>query len=150
MLHDWMFDAATDEDRAILQGMLDGVGALVMGRKGFDKNESEGGWGDSGPVGDQPAGAPSGCVDPALGVPTSPGDLVEAWPGTGPARWAKRVQTSVVRLRRVLGHDAIETTAAGCSLRVGADWVDAVGRDDQRVVVGVSGGPRGPAAGPRR
>jgi dihydrofolate reductase len=54
MLHDWMFDAATDEDRAILQEMLDGVGAIVMGRKGFDKNEGEGGWGDSGPIGDTP------------------------------------------------------------------------------------------------
>jgi RibD C-terminal domain len=36
MLHDWMFDAATDEERAILQEMLGGVGAIVMGRKGFD------------------------------------------------------------------------------------------------------------------
>ena len=52
MLHDWMFDAATDEDRAILQEMLDGVGAIVMGRKSFDKNEGDGGWGDGGPVGD--------------------------------------------------------------------------------------------------
>ena len=52
MLHDWIFDAATDEDRAILQEMLDGVGAIVMGRTSFDKNEGEGGWGDSGPVGD--------------------------------------------------------------------------------------------------
>ena len=34
--------------------MLDGVGAIVMGRKGFDKNEGGGGWGDSGPVGDTP------------------------------------------------------------------------------------------------
>ncbi|MGH3491939.1 MAG: dihydrofolate reductase family protein [Sciscionella sp.] len=54
MLHDWMFGAATDEDRTILQDMLDGVGAIVMGRKGFDKNEGDGGWGDSGPVGDTP------------------------------------------------------------------------------------------------
>ncbi|MDT4956676.1 MAG: hypothetical protein QOD31_475, partial [Pseudonocardiales bacterium] len=54
MLHDWMFDAATDEDRAILQEMLDGVGAIVMGRTSFDKNEGDGGWGDSGPVGDIP------------------------------------------------------------------------------------------------
>ncbi len=52
MLHDWMFDAATDEDRAILQEALGGVGAFVMGRKSFDKNEGDGGWGDSGPVGD--------------------------------------------------------------------------------------------------
>ena len=53
-LHDWMFDAATDADRAILQEMLDGVGAIVMGRKSFDKNEGDGGWGDGGPVGDTP------------------------------------------------------------------------------------------------
>ncbi|MGH3359365.1 MAG: dihydrofolate reductase family protein [Nocardioidaceae bacterium] len=54
MLHDWMFDAATDDDRAMLQEMLDGVGAVVMGRKSFDKNEGDGGWGDGGPVGDTP------------------------------------------------------------------------------------------------
>jgi hypothetical protein len=34
MLHDWMFDAATDQDRAILQTMLDGVGAIVIGSHG--------------------------------------------------------------------------------------------------------------------
>jgi dihydrofolate reductase len=54
MLHDWIFDAATDEDRALLQEMLDGVGAIVMGRKSFDKNEGDGGWGEGGPVGDTP------------------------------------------------------------------------------------------------
>ena len=54
MLHDWMFDAATDDDRAILQDMLDHVGAIVMGRTSFDKNEGDGGWGDGGPVGDTP------------------------------------------------------------------------------------------------
>jgi dihydrofolate reductase len=54
MLHDWMFDAATDDDRAILQAALDGVGAIVMGRKSFDKNEGDGGWGEAGPVGDTP------------------------------------------------------------------------------------------------
>jgi dihydrofolate reductase len=53
-LHDWIFDAATDEDRALLQEMLDGCGAVVMGRKSFDKNEGDGGWGDGGPVGDTP------------------------------------------------------------------------------------------------
>src|SRR6266496_506892 len=49
MLHDWIFDAATDEDRALLQEMIAGCGAVVMGRKSFDKNE-----GDGGPVGDTP------------------------------------------------------------------------------------------------
>ena len=54
MLHDWMFSKATDDDRALLQEILDGFGAIVMGRKSFDKNEGDGGWGDSGPVGDTP------------------------------------------------------------------------------------------------
>jgi dihydrofolate reductase len=54
MLHDWIFDAATDEDRAIVQEMLDGTGAVVMGRTSFDKNEGDGGWGDGGPAGDTP------------------------------------------------------------------------------------------------
>lgn len=54
MLHDWIFDAATEQDRAILQEMLDGVGAVVMGRKSFDKNEGDGGWGEGGPLGDVP------------------------------------------------------------------------------------------------
>ncbi|MGH2895032.1 MAG: hypothetical protein ACRDPM_17445 [Solirubrobacteraceae bacterium] len=32
MLHDWIFDAATAEDRANVQDVLDNVGAIVMGR----------------------------------------------------------------------------------------------------------------------
>jgi dihydrofolate reductase len=54
MLHDWIFAAATDEDRAVLQDVLDTVGAVVMGRTSFDKNEGDGGWGDGGPLGDAP------------------------------------------------------------------------------------------------
>jgi dihydrofolate reductase len=54
MLHDWLFDAATDDDRAITQETLAGLGAIVMGRRSFDKNEGDGGWGDGGPVGDIP------------------------------------------------------------------------------------------------
>ncbi len=54
MLHDWLSDAATDEDRAILQEMLDGTGAIVMGRTSWEKNEGDGGWGDGGPAGDTP------------------------------------------------------------------------------------------------
>ena len=42
-LHDLMFDAATDQDRAILQEMLDGVGAIVTGRNSFDTNEGDSG-----------------------------------------------------------------------------------------------------------
>ncbi len=54
MLHDWIFDAATDDDRAILQATLHDLGAIVMGRTSFDKNEGDGGWGDAGPAGDTP------------------------------------------------------------------------------------------------
>ena len=54
MLHDWIFDAATDEDRAVLQDMRDSVGAIVMGRTSFEKNEGDGGWGDRGSPGDTP------------------------------------------------------------------------------------------------
>ena len=54
MLHDWMFDASTEKDREILQEMIDNVGAIVMGRRSFNKNEGGGGWGDGGPVGDTP------------------------------------------------------------------------------------------------
>jgi dihydrofolate reductase len=54
MLHDWMFKNPTDADRAILQEAIDGIGAVIMGRKSFDKNEGDGGWGDGGPLGDLP------------------------------------------------------------------------------------------------
>jgi dihydrofolate reductase len=55
MLHDWFSsDAATDDDRAILDELIAGTGAVVMGRKSFGKNEGEGGWGQGGPAGDTP------------------------------------------------------------------------------------------------
>jgi|SRR5690242_21691993 len=61
MLHDWMFDAATGDDRAIVQEMIDGAGAVVMGRKSFDKNEGDGGWG-AGDPGRDPHRVPGGPV----------------------------------------------------------------------------------------
>src|SRR5436190_6372204 len=54
MLHNWFSSAATDQDRAILQDHIDSVGAVVMGRTSFEKNEGDGGWGDGGPLGDTP------------------------------------------------------------------------------------------------
>jgi dihydrofolate reductase len=51
-LHDWIFDAATDADRALLDEAVEGTGAVVMGRKSFDKCVEM--WGDQGPM----AGAP--------------------------------------------------------------------------------------------
>lgn len=53
-LHDWIFDGATEDDRAILRQMTHASGAVVMGRTSFDKNEGDGGWGDGGPLGDTP------------------------------------------------------------------------------------------------
>jgi dihydrofolate reductase len=54
MLHDWLSEAATDADRALLRAYLDGTGAIVIGRRWFDKNEGEDGWGTGGPLGDTP------------------------------------------------------------------------------------------------
>jgi dihydrofolate reductase len=53
-LHAWLSSGATDDDRAILQATVDSVGAIVMGRTSFEKNEGDGGWGDAGPMGDTP------------------------------------------------------------------------------------------------
>ena len=50
ILHDWLSGAATGDDRVILDELIDGTGAVVMGRKSFDKNEGEGGWGEGGPL----------------------------------------------------------------------------------------------------
>jgi dihydrofolate reductase len=53
-LHAWLSAAATERDREVLREMVDGVGAIVMGRTSFEKNEGDGGWGDAGPMGDIP------------------------------------------------------------------------------------------------
>jgi dihydrofolate reductase len=66
ILHDWLFDAGTEEDAAILDEMVDGVGAVVMGRKSFDDVTGEGGWGDKGPAGDTP------CFVVTHRLPTTP------------------------------------------------------------------------------
>lgn len=54
MLHAWMSDQATGEDRAILEQVVQDWGAVVMGRTSFEKNEGDGGWGQGGPMGDLP------------------------------------------------------------------------------------------------
>jgi dihydrofolate reductase len=53
-LHAWLRPTATDEDRAVLQEVVDSVGAVIMGRTSFEKNEGDGGWGDAGPMGEVP------------------------------------------------------------------------------------------------
>lgn len=47
-LHDWLFDNPTDADKALLQEAVDGTGAVVMGRKSFDKCVEM--WGENGPL----------------------------------------------------------------------------------------------------
>lgn len=53
-LHAWLRPSASDEDRAVLQNATANVGAIVMGRRSFEKNEGDGGWGGAGPMGDIP------------------------------------------------------------------------------------------------
>jgi dihydrofolate reductase len=54
-LHDWLDPTRnTPEDTALLDELVAGAGAIVMGRKSFDICEGDGGWGDGGPAGDVP------------------------------------------------------------------------------------------------
>jgi dihydrofolate reductase len=54
VLHRWFGSDGTEADFAVLQEMVDGVGAVLMGRRSYDFCVGEGGWGDGGPVGDTP------------------------------------------------------------------------------------------------
>lgn len=54
VLHDWLGPTATDADRAVIQEMAAGCGAIVMGRRSYDICVGDGGWGDGGPAGDAP------------------------------------------------------------------------------------------------
>lgn len=54
VLHHWIFKDNTPDDDAIINEMLNDCGAVIMGRKSFNKNEGDGGWGEGGPVGDTP------------------------------------------------------------------------------------------------
>ncbi|MEU4191864.1 dihydrofolate reductase family protein [Kribbella sp. NPDC026611] len=54
VLHDWLGPAATAEDKEVLQEMVAGAGAILMGRRSYDFCVGEGGWGDGGPAGDLP------------------------------------------------------------------------------------------------
>jgi dihydrofolate reductase len=65
-LHAWMGSEATDEDRAILREHIASIGAIVMGRTSFEKNEGDGGWGDAGPLGPIP------CFVVTHNKPTTP------------------------------------------------------------------------------
>jgi dihydrofolate reductase len=54
VLHEWIFKNKTDEDAAVIDEMVAGAGAIVMGRLSFDTVGAVGGWGDEGPLGGTP------------------------------------------------------------------------------------------------
>src|SRR5215207_8188567 len=61
-----------------------------------------------------------------LGRPVSADELINAvWGDQPPASAPKNLQTCVVKLRKVLGRDAIETSPHGYVLTVAPDQLDA-------------------------
>ncbi|MEO3763760.1 dihydrofolate reductase family protein [Streptomyces sp. B5E4] len=69
VLHRWLGPAGTEADRAVLQEMLDGAGAVLMGRRSYDFCVGDGGWGDGGPVGDTPCFVLTHHAPDPAGVP---------------------------------------------------------------------------------
>jgi WD40 repeat protein/DNA-binding SARP family transcriptional activator len=62
-----------------------------------------------------------------LGEPVSADALADAlWGDAPPATWPKVVQSSMVRIRKVLGTDAVKTTGRGYALMLPVEDVDAV------------------------
>ena len=65
------------------------------------------------------------AVEPMRG--RRPEELAEAvWGDDRPASWTKVVQGIIVRLRRMLGREVVESTAAGYRLVVAEDNLDVV------------------------
>ncbi|GAB2603375.1 dihydrofolate reductase family protein [Kribbella endophytica] len=54
VLHHWLGPTSTPADQAVLQEMVDGCGAIIMGRRSYDFCVGEAAWGDGGPAGDVP------------------------------------------------------------------------------------------------
>ena len=53
VLHRWL-GSGDPRDEAVLTGMGEGAGAILMGRRSYDLAEGDGGWGDGGPAGPLP------------------------------------------------------------------------------------------------
>jgi WD40 repeat protein/DNA-binding SARP family transcriptional activator len=71
------------------------------------------------------------AVDAGVAVPAD--RLADAlWNGTPPASWSKVVQSSIVRLRKVLGRDVIQTLPDGYQLTLAPHDIDA--REFERLV----------------
>ena len=104
-------DAATDEDRAILR-LVDGqrLGAVVMGRSSFEKNEGDGGWGDAGPAGDVP------CFVLTHHPPTRRHSSVFTFVPDG-------VAVAIEQAQRVAGNKLVYLSARpSCSRHSGSVW----------------------------
>lgn len=108
-LHDWLSSAATDEDRALLQELVDGCGAVVMGRRSFEKNEGDGGWGDEGPLGATPCfvvthEAPTRAYPPVFTFVTDgvPSAIAQARDAAG-ERYVSRFGATVLQQALPLG-----------------------------------------------
>ena len=69
VLHHWLGPTATPADQAVLQEMVDGAGAIIMGRRSYDFCVGDGGWGDGGPLGDVPCFVLTHHVPDLDGVP---------------------------------------------------------------------------------
>jgi len=62
------------------------------------------------------------------GEPVSADQLADAlWAQAPPATWPKVIQSCMVRIRKVLGSEAVRTSGHGYALTVAADDIDAVG-----------------------
>lgn len=62
-----------------------------------------------------------------LGSSVSPAELAEAYWGEDlPATWAQQIKTSIARIRRRLGHDAIATRGSAYAAGIEPDVIDAV------------------------
>jgi dihydrofolate reductase len=70
VLHHWLWSTGTPADQAVLQEMVDGAGAVIMGRRSYDFCVGEGGWGDGGPVGQTPCFVLTHHAPDPAGVPS--------------------------------------------------------------------------------
>lgn len=98
-LHAWLRPSASDADRAVLERVMGSVGAIVMGRTSFEKNEGEGGWGDAGPMGDVP------CLVLTHDVPTRPYPSVFTFVSDG-------VTNAIRQAQQVAGDDDVHLFGA--------------------------------------
>lgn len=82
-------------------------------------------------IGEETLGARERALLSALivrrGSTIAPAELADAWWGEAvPATWAQQIRNGVARIRKRLGHGAVETVAADYRLGVDGESIDAV------------------------